>query len=125
MPTGKGDERITGKDQSGGESNEADRVMATAVKKKYGSIRATLPSPSVDVDVITLAGGANLFANMTKAHHISIFSTEDVEVRLNLVGNDKIFITAGVPFPSSAIELDAMFFSNSSGNPATLDITVV
>lgn len=125
MATGKGTERIVGKDQSGGESNEADRVLATGMKKQYGSARVTLPNGTNDGTVTGLAGGANLFDNMTKAHHLSIFSDQDVSFKLNADTNDEIFLTAGVPFPSSAIEFDALFFTNNSGAGATVDITVV
>lgn len=113
---------ITGKDKSGSPLLEAAKVTAAQIKKKYTSKTVTVVNGAVDVDLLTLA--ADAFDKNKKVHAILIRSDQDISVKFNANTEDSVPVEGGAPFPFSALEITALFFSNASPN-ATVNIVLV
>ena len=121
--TGPGSQAISGKDEGGSHFDEAAKVQAAQIKKKYTSKSVVVAIAAVDVDLLTLA--ADAFDKNKKVHAVFIRSDQDISVKFNTNTDDSITVDAGVPFTFSALEVTALFFSNASGINAAVRVILV
>ena len=98
------------------------KVTAAQIKKNYTSKTVTVVNGATDVNLLTLA--ADAFTKNAKVHAVLIRSDKNITVKFNSATNDAIPIDANAPFPFSALEITAIFFSNASPN-ATVNIILV
>jgi len=121
--TGPGSQAITGKDEGGSHFDEAAKVQAAQIKKKYTSKSVVVAIAAVDVDLLTLA--ADAFDKNKKVHMVRIKSDQPISVKFNTNTEDSVPIAANTEFEFSSLEITALFFSNASGVIANVDIILV
>jgi len=125
---------IIGRDSVGNIQEEAFRKIRSEAHKTYDSANSvTVPNGASDSDVTSLAGGSDLFVNVPRAAIIEVFSDVDVSMKFRTEGNIPIATASLGPINvrgntlrtiTQIADTTALFFSNASGGPATIEVLI-
>lgn len=127
---------VKGRESAGVHSNEADRIIASSKSGYYSGLSTTLSTGTTDTALTALTGGSGFFTVLpaSKANYLEIFSDQTITLKFRTVQNidtatgslKSIKVRANT---SRAIDWIAdvteVYFSNSSGTTANIDLSAI